>query len=104
MGVRIVGAEGVIGEVDNEGFVVDLRAADKTLTNLIERGLFILEERIDFTLEHRFDATNEVSQDLGPRWGIHIPDDLLARIQRSNPPFEIFQPCTLQRLHARKGL
>ena len=88
----------MIGFLDESEFWRETEATDAALLGAVREGLFASETEVRFEVVHSFGRGELLVEEVGGWRSTRIPDDVVKSLGRGRPPFEVVEPCTLQRL------
>ena len=104
--VVLAGGEAV-GFLDESEFWRETEETDAALLAAVRERLFASEAEVRFDVVHRFESAALLLEsaallleEVGGWRSTRIPDDVVNGLGPGRPPFEVVEPCALQRLRA----
>ena len=97
--VVIAGGEAV-GCLDESEFQREAKETDAGLLATVREGLFSFEDEVYFDVVHSFESARLLVEDVSGWRSTRVPQEVVDRVERGRPPFEVHERCLLQRLRA----
>ena len=88
----------LVGFLDEGEFWRETEETDAALLAAVRDGLFASVTEVRFEVVHRFESAALLLEEVGSWHGTRIPGGVARGLGRGAPPFEIVEPCALQRL------
>ena len=88
----------LVGFLDESEFWRETEETDAALRAAVREGFFASETEVSFDVVHRFESGALLLEEVGGWRSTRIPDEVVKSLGPGRSPFEVVEPCTLQRL------